>query len=218
MSNKSITGDIKAVGGVVGAAVGAVGRRLSFARGGGSIPQGINTDTIAASTSNKNNKNSYLNHQYEKLRAGLTPEQIKDFTDSFNLFDKDKSGFIDKKELALCIKALGYEPTPREVLNMIALVDTDRGGEISLDEFQTLMALQLSIPIASDELTDAFRSFDSDNSGFITIDNLREAMTELLPPGVTMTEEEFKEMLVDAKPNREGKIFYADFVKLMTSE
>ena len=45
--------------------------------------------------------NSYLKKKYDKLKGELSRDQIIEFTESFNLFDKDGSGFIDVNELGL---------------------------------------------------------------------------------------------------------------------
>ncbi len=40
---------------------------------------------------------------------------------------------------------------------MIALVETEKKGEMSLEEYITLMALQLRVPIAKSDLMEAFK-------------------------------------------------------------
>ena len=45
--------------------------------------------------------NSYLQQKYDKLRDDLSKEELLEFNESFTLFDKDGSGFIDVNELGL---------------------------------------------------------------------------------------------------------------------
>ena len=55
----------------------------------------------------------------------------------FNLYDKDKSGYLDHKEVMVATKALGYEQD--EVVALVAEAVTDHDTAISFDEFVQLM-------------------------------------------------------------------------------
>ena len=39
---------------------------------------------------------------------GITPEQLQEYRSSFNHFDKDSSGFLDRNEFRACLLSLGY--------------------------------------------------------------------------------------------------------------
>lgn len=54
---------------------------------------------------------------------------------TFNKFDKDGSGLIDKTEFVLLLEALGAKFTPDEINLALLELDTDNSGEISRDEF-----------------------------------------------------------------------------------
>lgn len=53
----------------------------------------------------------------------------------FDNFDKDKSGFIELKELSLVSKELGDELKPDEVSNIMKELDINNDGRISFNEF-----------------------------------------------------------------------------------
>jgi Ca2+-binding EF-hand superfamily protein len=53
-----------------------------------------------------------------KLR-GLTAEQLRDIEENFKLFDGDKSGLVDKKELKACLYSLGEEKNKAEIDEII---------------------------------------------------------------------------------------------------
>lgn len=53
----------------------------------------------------------------------------------FENFDKDKSGFIDLKELSSVSKELGDELKPEEVSKIMKELDINKDGRISFDEF-----------------------------------------------------------------------------------
>lgn len=54
---------------------------------------------------------------------------------TFNKFDKDSSGLIDKKEFELLLEALGAKFTDEEINLALLELDNDNSGEISKDEF-----------------------------------------------------------------------------------
>ena len=53
----------------------------------------------------------------------------------FDQFDKNKSGYIDKKELGTLAIALNDPLSPAELHDFFSKVDADNSGEISWDEF-----------------------------------------------------------------------------------
>ena len=69
----------------------------------------------------------------------LTEQQIEEFHEVFNLFDKDGGGSISNSELGIVMRTLGQNPTETEIEVMIKEVDEDGNGEINFQEFCGLM-------------------------------------------------------------------------------
>ena len=55
----------------------------------------------------------------------LTPEELAEFREIFNLVDKDGGGTISKEELGELMETLGIDATPEEIDLMIAEIDED---------------------------------------------------------------------------------------------
>ncbi len=53
----------------------------------------------------------------------LNEEDIAEFKEAFNLFDKDRSGTISTIELAIVMRSLGLNPSEAELQDMINEVD-----------------------------------------------------------------------------------------------
>lgn len=53
----------------------------------------------------------------------LTPEEISEFREIFNLVDKDGGGSITKVELAELMDTLGIDADPEEIDHMISEID-----------------------------------------------------------------------------------------------
>lgn len=58
----------------------------------------------------------------------------------FNLFDDDKTGYISLQNLKRVSKDLGETMSDSELLEMIERADSDQDGQISPDEFFSIMA------------------------------------------------------------------------------
>lgn len=63
----------------------------------------------------------------------------EDINKVFNLFDDDGSGKITLNNLQRVAKELGETMTEAELMEMIERADNDGDGEISPDEFYTIM-------------------------------------------------------------------------------
>lgn len=57
----------------------------------------------------------------------------------FNLFDDDGTGRISLRNLKRVAKELGENMTDAELMEMIERADTDQDGEISGEEFYSIM-------------------------------------------------------------------------------
>jgi len=63
----------------------------------------------------------------------------KELRDAFKVFDSDGNGSIDRDELKKLMTNLGQHLSDGEVDAMMELVDANNDGEISFEEFKTMM-------------------------------------------------------------------------------
>jgi calmodulin len=76
----------------------------------------------------------------ESVVLKLSENQLEEFRECFNAFDKDGGGSIDSHELQALMRSLGQDPTKEELAKMVALADADGSGDIDFCEFVTLIA------------------------------------------------------------------------------
>lgn len=135
------------------------------------------------------------------------------------MFDKDGDGTITVLELASVMRALGQQPTDDELQIMMNSVDTDQNGVIDFDEFIHLMRNHFytdeQAPNLDAELLEAFRVFDRNGDGFITEEELRQALLNL---GERLTGEQLKDMIAVADKDGNGLIDYSEFVAMMQNK
>ena len=142
----------------------------------------------------------------------LTEDKINEFKEAFEIFDKDKDGYITTKELGDIMKNLGQTPSEAELQDMINEVDIDGNGTIDFKEFLGLMARKMRDNDSEEELIEAFKVFDRDGNGLISNVELQHVMTSL---GENVTLDEVDEMIKEADLDGDGYINYEEFVKMI---
>ncbi|KAL4497020.1 hypothetical protein ABPG72_002176 [Tetrahymena utriculariae] len=150
----------------------------------------------------------------DKNEIRLTEDQIADFREAFSLFDKESSGYIKISDLGLLVRSLNHNPTDAEIQEYIQEVDSEGIGKIDFPEFIALMARKMKDIDHEEELMEAFRVFDKNNTGLIESQVLKHLVKGL---GEPLSEEETEVMIKEANPDTSGQIRYADFVRLMTT-
>ncbi|KAH6558449.1 hypothetical protein KP509_1Z063000 [Ceratopteris richardii] len=131
----------------------------------------------------------------------LTAEQIQEFKEAFDLFDKKRDGCISSKDLGTVMRSLGQNPTEAELQDMTREADPSGKGTIDFNTFLPLMARKMKDTDSEEELKEAFKVFDKERNGFISAAELRHVMTNL---GEKLTDEEVDEMVREAGIDPEG--------------
>ena len=98
---------------------------------------------------------------------------------------------------------------------MINDLDKNKSGTIDFEEFLDMMTARMSDKDTRDDIGKVFRLFDDDNTGQLTLRNLRRVAREL---GETMTDEELQEMIDRADSNGDGNVSFDDFYNIMTKK
>jgi hypothetical protein len=77
--------------------------------------------------------------------TGMTPEQIQEAHELFDMYDHDSSGSIDNEELMDALRLLGESPTEEDVTALIQEVDVNENGDLTLNEFLTVYEKVVSL-------------------------------------------------------------------------
>lgn len=177
----------------------------------------------------------------EPMHHEFNEGQIAEFKEAFSVFDKDSDGLIDNKELSFVMRALGQNYSEIELQDMVHKVDestkpsdesstknTDikkggvntkgntkgnNKGTIDFSKFLNILAYCTFEKVDEREsLRNAFKMFDDEKKGFISVSKLHDLMTNL---GDKLTEQEVDEMIREAKPNEDKHVKYDDFIERM---
>lgn len=93
---------------------------------------------------------------------GALWKYVTDWQNCFRSFDRDNSGNIDKNELKTALTSFGYRLSEHLINTLMRKFDRHGRGTILFDDF-----IQCCIVLYT--LTSAFRQFDTDQDGVITI-------------------------------------------------
>ncbi|XP_061643998.1 calcium-binding protein 1 isoform X1 [Phyllopteryx taeniolatus] len=149
------------------------------------------------------------------LDRELRPEEMDELHEAFLEFDKNKDGYISHKDLGECMRTMGYMPTEMELIELSQQIC---GGKVDFEDFVELMGPKMLSETADmigvKELRDAFKEFDSNGDGQISLTELREAMKKLM--GEQVTNREINEILRDVDLNGDGLVDFEEFVRMMS--
>ncbi|KAI0564498.1 hypothetical protein FGB62_25g635 [Gracilaria domingensis] len=111
------------------------------------------------------------------------------------------------------MRSLGYEPRKDQLARLIVACGiSQRATQIKYEEFHALMEKMINERDIQEEMMHAFSLFDTDESGKITFENLREVADQL---GERMTDEELREMIKEADMDKDGMVSATEFVRIM---
>eukprot|EP00752_Nemacystus_decipiens_P008893 g7938.t1 len=135
-----------------------------------------------------------------------TPDKLRELRNEFVDFDTEMNGKISREEMrtALAQRGVGAE----EIEELFESIDVDQSGDIHYLEF---LAATIEAVGATEEerLRMAFERLDTDESGSITVSNLKEIM------GPSYDDEAIRKTLEEADVGKDGRVAWEDFLLLM---
>ncbi|XP_028794261.1 calcium-dependent protein kinase 29 [Neltuma alba] len=144
------------------------------------------------------------------IAQNLSEEEIKGLKQMFRNMDTDNSGTITLEELRAGLSKLGSKLNESEIRQLMDAADVDKNGTIDYYEFITATMHRHRLE-KEENLFKAFQYFDKDNSGYITREELRQALTEY---GMG-DEATIDEVIDDVDTDKDGRINYEEFVAMM---
>ena len=75
----------------------------------------------------------------QRKAVELTEDQRLEIKEAFDIFDSDKSGSIDKHELRVAMRAMGFDVSKNEILEIMEAKDPENTGSINFAAFQEIV-------------------------------------------------------------------------------
>ena len=137
-------------------------------------------------------------------------EEIKKLKEEFDKIDVNKDGEISKEELIKCLEVL--YPS-QEAINraeeIFKEIDFNDDGTINFSEFLTVNIKKEKL-LSEETLDKAFRMFDIDGNGYITIDELKKTM----PLEIT-SRAGWKKLVGEVDKDGDYQISFREFKEMM---
>ncbi|KAJ4882973.1 Calcium-dependent protein kinase 17 [Raphanus sativus] len=140
----------------------------------------------------------------------LSEEEIMGLKEMFKGMDTDNSGTITLEELRQGLAKQGTRLSEYEVQQLMEAADADGNGTIDYGEF-IAATMHINRLDREEHLYSAFQHFDKDNSGYITMEELEQALREFgMNDG-----RDIKEIISEVDGDNDGRINYDEFVAMM---
>ncbi|WFD19514.1 Calcium-binding component of the spindle pole body (SPB) half-bridge [Malassezia caprae] len=145
----------------------------------------------------------------------LSEDQRQEIREAFDLFDTDKDGAVDYHELKVAMRALGFDLKKAEVLEILRDNDTTGTGLMEWPAFNRVLTERIAARDPREEILRAFALFDEDNTGKISLRNLKRVAKEL---GENLDDEELQAMIDEFDLDQDGEISEHEFLQIMMDE
>jgi calmodulin len=163
----------------------------------------------------KINKNLVIENNSEKIKdiTNLTEMEIALYKEAFQIFDKHSEGYISTKELGTIFNSLGINISEEDLIEIITIYDNDQNNSmIDFIAFLDIIAKKKDDIYKEEDLINAFRIFDKEGNGKISIKELRYVM---MSSGVDFNENYIKDIINESNVDNDEFIDYHKFIKLL---
>nr|QGQ62245.1 Troponin C [Demodex brevis] len=148
----------------------------------------------------------------------LTKEQVQMLRKAFDMFDREKKGYIACNMVSTILRTLGQTFEESDLQQLIVEIDADGSGQLEFDEFLTLTArflVEEDAEAMQEELREAFRLYDKEGNGYIKTSDLREILRAL---DDKLTADELDEMIAEIDTDGSGTVDFDEFMEMMTGD
>lgn len=116
---------------------------------------------------------------------------------AFDMFDSEGVGRIKGNDVKVALYALGYDVSHKEVTRLLHEVGITNEDAMDFNEFYEVLLKKMTSRETKLESARAFRQIDSDEKGFIALQDLRAIADSL---HMDLTDDELVEMIVFSHP------------------
>jgi calmodulin len=149
------------------------------------------------------------------MTEGLSIESQNKLKSNFNQFDKDNDGLLYYSELKELMKITTSKLTEADLQDLLNDTDMNEKGQI---KFQTYVEIVNKINKkndSEDELIQAFKIFDKDDSGLISAKKIMDVFIKI---DDKLKEEEVLQMIKEFDMDQDGYLNYEEFCAMVKNK
>ncbi|KAF7148277.1 hypothetical protein RHSIM_Rhsim03G0018400 [Rhododendron simsii] len=144
----------------------------------------------------------------------LSAEDAAGLKQGFQVMDVNNKGKINIDELRIGLLKLGHQIPDSDLQTLMEAGDVDKDGHLNYGEFIAI-SVHLRKMGNEDHLHKAFEFFDQNQSGYIEIEELRDALADGDESHETNGEEVINAIMQDVDTDKDGRISYEEFASMM---
>ena len=131
----------------------------------------------------------------------------------FRLYDEDNDGFVDFVYLSEMMRSAGAIFLDSDLERPMEAIRNNNGADIFNEKDYTELCIKFTNNDETvEDLIEAFKFWDTDNSGRVSTEDIRKALTTL---GDKLSEDEINALIKEADPNNIGAIDYEYYSKVL---
>ena len=144
--------------------------------------------------------------------AELNEIQIERYNKAFNYVDKKKTGSVPVNQISNLLSAAKEDDFEEEDINdTLDVLGKSNEDTLTAEEFVQFMT-ELYNP---NNIVETFRLFDTDNNGYISVDEFKYILKMVDSP---LVDKDVKEIFAHFDVSKDGKIDYKEFVAFWNSQ
>ncbi|KAL6976647.1 Calcium-dependent protein kinase 8 [Sarracenia purpurea var. burkii] len=155
--------------------------------------------------------NKFKKSALKVIAEHLSVEEVADIKEAFDTMDTSKRGKINLEELRIGVQKLGHVIPNADLQILMEAADIDGDGTLNYGEFVTI-SIHLKKMANDEHLHKAFAFFDRNQSGYIEIEELRDALSD---EDCSNNEEVVTAIMHDVDTDKDGRINYEEFASMM---
>ncbi|XWS60623.1 hypothetical protein CRYUN_Cryun07bG0051500 [Craigia yunnanensis] len=141
----------------------------------------------------------------------LSVEEVEVIKDMFTLMDTDNDGKVSYEELKAGLRKVGSQLAEPEIKMLMEVADVDGNGVLDYGEF-VAVTIHLQKMENDEHFRRAFMFFDKDGSGYIELDELRNALAD---ESGEADVDVMNDIMREVDTDKDGRISYDEFVAMM---
>ena len=149
----------------------------------------------------------------ESIKKGKPKKTDSTYIKIFKLYDEDKDGFVDFIYLPEMMRSAGAIFLDNDLERPMETIRNNNGADIFTQKDYVDLCLKFTnTDETEDDLIEAFKFWDTDNSGRVSTEEIRRALTTL---GDKLSEDEINALIKEADPSNVGAIDYEHYSKIL---
>ncbi|KAL7139145.1 hypothetical protein ABFS83_09G031800 [Erythranthe nasuta] len=181
---------------------------IQHAKKASNVPLG---DVVRARLKQFSGMNKFKKKALRVIAEHLSVEEVEVMRDMFALMDTDNDGKVTYEELKTGLRKVGSQLAEPEIKLLMDVADVDGNGVLDYGEF-VAVTIHLQRMENDEHFRRAFMFFDKDGSGYIELDELREALVD--ESGETDVDV-INNIVREVDTDKDGRISFEEFVGMM---